>query len=158
MHLDAYETLHIVDFKTGSDKANTLLNLEKIREKNHNRAGIQLLLYALMLNDPVEYSTTLSGRSGSVLIPKFKKIIPSIYKPMTDEFFALKVDQTIGEGKSRFEEVENFADFEPSVQQLLKQTIEEIAYPEQAFEPAPSDSACMYCPIAHLCPKAKKRV
>ncbi len=158
MHLDAYGTLHIVDFKTGSDKANTLLNLEKIRKKNHNRAGIQLLLYALMLNDPVEYSTTLSGRSGPIRIPKFKKIIPSIYKPMTDEFFALKVDQTMAEDKSRFEEVENFADFEPSVQLLLEQAIAEIADPEQAFEPAPSDSACMYCPIAHLCPKAKKRV
>lgn len=149
MHISGDE-LHIVDFKTGGDEANTSINPVVVRSNDkNNKAGTQLLLYTLLLSDEARYRTRFEK---NVSIDPVHAIVPYIYKPLTDQYFTLRLSRA--EGGRDHKPLENFADWSNDVQILLEGVVAEIVSSDQTFPPNPSTNACRYCPIAQLCPDA----
>ncbi len=144
LHTDIDGALHIVDFKTGNVDPKTPLDIADDRAKN-NKAGMQLLLYSLMLSDRSKYQTTFDR-------VQYDRIIPELYKPLAKDFTVLKVKK----GTRYYEDLLDFSSIQDTVAEIIPDLLDEIVDPQQSYVATPNISACSYCPIANLCSQVVK--
>ena len=129
------QTVRIIDYKTGSDTT-TFKNIESLFDGTNptrNKAAFQTMLYCLMF-----------GR-GEL---QKKPLQPGIYS--TKLLFDPDYSPLLKQDK---DPIINFDRYKDEFENLLKQLLEKLFSPEEAFTPTTNEKKCRTCPYASICRK-----
>lgn len=129
------QTVRIIDYKTGSDTT-TFKNIESLFDganPTRNKAAFQTMLYCLMF-----------GR-GEL---QKKPLQPGIYS--TKLLFDPDYSPLLKQDK---DPIINFDRYKDEFENLLKQLLEKLFSPEEAFPPTTNEKKCRTCPYASICRK-----
>lgn len=127
------EGIRIIDYKTGADNTNfkTIESVSDPENPTRNKAAFQTMLYCLMY-DHVHPSDT--------------PLIPGIYSTKLlfgkNYNFRLKCDKDY---------IRNFRNFEATFISSLKNLLQELFSPAQAFCQTSNDKKCKNCSYAEIC-------
>ncbi|MDE5638744.1 MAG: PD-(D/E)XK nuclease family protein, partial [Odoribacter sp.] len=127
--------IRIIDYKTGSDTT-TFKNLESLFDgstPSRNKAAFQTLLYCLMFGKGELQTKPLQPGIYST-----KLLFDPDYKPL------LKQDK---------EMIINFNRYKEAFEALLKELLEKLFSPQEAFTPTMNEKKCHSCPYAPICRK-----
>ena len=133
--------IRVIDYKTGAteNEINMVSDLFLAGDKKRKRAVLQTFIYALMLKNK-ESDTA---------------IIPGIYsvRDIHNKNFDYRI--FIKDSKKSKSPVMDISDFELSMVELIKETIEEIWDTTIPFQQVDEPEICKYCPYKQLCSRGK---
>ncbi len=127
------QAVRIIDYKTGSDTT-AFKNIEFLFDGTNptrNKAAFQTMLYCLMFGQKA---------------PQDKPLQPGIYS--TKLLFAPDYTPLL---KQDNEPLVNFDRYKNEFESLLKQLLEKLFSPREAFTPTTNEKKCRTCPYTTLC-------
>lgn len=127
--------IRIIDYKTGSDTT-TFKSLESLFDgstPSRNKAAFQTMLYCLMFG-----KGELQAKPLQPGIYSTKLLFDPDYTPL------LKQDKEL---------IINFDRYKEEFEALLKQLLEKLFSPQEAFTPTTNEKKCHSCPYVPICRK-----
>ncbi|MCD6566231.1 MAG: PD-(D/E)XK nuclease family protein [Bacteroidales bacterium] len=133
--------IRVIDYKTGAteNEIKMVSDLFSAGEKSRKRAVLQIFIYALMLK---------KKKSDTAVIPGIYSV-RDIHNKNFDYRIFIKDDK-----KSK-SPVMDISDYEVSIVELIKETIEEIYDTTIPFLQVDEPDICKYCPYKQLCSRDK---
>lgn len=129
------KAVRIIDYKTGSDTT-TFKNIESLFDgtnSSRNKAAFQTMLYCLMFGQGQQQDKPLHPGIYSTRL-----LFDPDYSPL------LKLDK---------EPIVCFDRYKNKFEELLKQLLEKLFSPEEAFNPTTDEKKCETCPYTTICRK-----
>jgi hypothetical protein len=133
------QTIRLIDYKSGIDakEFKDIPSLFDRTDKKRNKAAMQTLFYGLLYQ--ANYPDNTLPLKPAIF--NLREIFRDDFNPYLQE----KPD------RNSKQEVQNYLDYREDYETALKNTLEEIFDPQQAFDQTEDLDKCRTCPYADIC-------